>query len=46
MKKSCAEARFILAVDRFLQARTREQKVQAARWVVAWNKLAKADLRQ
>ena len=42
MNPTRAETRFLLAIDRFLQARSREQKVQAARWVNAWDKRAKA----
>jgi hypothetical protein len=41
MNTSRIESRFILAMDRFLQARTREEKVQAAHWVNAWRKHAK-----
>jgi len=39
MRTARVKSRFWLAVDRFLQSRTREQKVLAARWVNAWDKL-------
>jgi hypothetical protein len=42
VKKTRAEIRFILALDRFLQARNQEQKIQAARWVNAWGKHVEA----
>lgn len=45
MKTSKVELRLILALDRFVQARTLEEKRRAARWVNAWDALAKAESR-
>lgn len=37
MRKMYAQLRLNLAMERFLNARSRQEKGQAARWVVAWN---------
>lgn len=37
IRKMYARLRLNLAMERFLNARSRQEKAQAARWVVAWN---------
>ena len=37
IRKMYARLRLNLAMERFLNARSRQEKGQAARWVVAWN---------
>lgn len=39
IKKTYARIRLNLATERFLNARSRQEKGQTARWVVAWNAL-------
>lgn len=37
IRKMYARLRLNMAMERFLNAKTRQEKGQAARWVVAWN---------
>lgn len=37
MRKMYVRLRLSLAMERFLNARSRQEKGQAARWVVAWD---------